>query len=185
MQQHQNLIEKLKEKDQAAFSKIYDLYAAAIYGVILKICRSEVLAQEVLQDTFLTVWNRSSLYNEEKASFYTWLYRIARNKSLNAIRDTNKKLIQNENLGVYKDEEVEEEETSFIEIKGSLDHLQPHHKKAIELVFFRGYTHREAYKEMDVPLGTFKSYIRQALKQLKENYVTGTLILLILIHVLK
>jgi RNA polymerase sigma-70 factor (ECF subfamily) len=185
MQQHHNLIHQLKEKDQEAFSKLYDLYSGAIYGVILKICRSEVAAQEVLQDTFLTVWNKSALYNEEKASFYTWLYRIARNKALNAIRDSEKGFIQNENLGVYKAEEDVQEEENFIEIKGSLNHLQPHHKKAIELVFFRGYTHREAYKEMDVPLGTFKSYIRQALKQLKENYVKATLILLTLIHVLK
>ena len=185
MQQHLHLIHRMQEKDQDAFSKIYDLYSAAIYGVILKICRSEVLAQEVLQDTFLTVWNKSSLYNEEKASFYTWLYRIARNKALNAIRDYEKSFIQNENLGVYKADEEVQEEKNFIEIKGSLHHLKPHHRKAIELVFFRGYTHREAYKEMDVPLGTFKSYIRQALKQLKENYMKVTLIFLTLIYVLK
>lgn len=185
MQQHQNLINRLKEKDQEAFSKLYDFYSGAIYGVILKICRSEVVAQEVLQDTFLTVWDKSSLYNEEKASFYTWLYRIARNKTLNAIRDSEKNFIQNENVGVYKAEEEVQEEERFIEIRGSLHQLKPHHKKAIELVFFRGYTHREAYREMDVPLGTFKSYIRQALKQLKENYEKVTLIFLTLIHVLK
>ena len=110
MQQHQNLINRLKEKDQEAFSKLYELYAAAIYGVILKICRSEEVAQEVLQDTFLTVWNKSDLYKKEKASFYTWMYRIARNKSLNAIRDSEKHVIQNENLGVYIAEEEREEE---------------------------------------------------------------------------
>ena len=185
MQQHQNLIDQLKEKDPNAFSKLYDLYSAAIYGVILKICRSEELSQEVLQDTFLTVWNKASSYKQEKASFYTWVYRIARNKSLNAIRNSEKHIIQNDNLGVYSTEEEIEGDDHLVEIKGSLNDLKPHHKKAIELVFFRGYTHREAYQEMDVPLGTFKSYIRQALKQLKENYVKATLIFLTLIHVLK
>ena len=185
MQQHQNLINQLKKKDQDSFSKLYELYAAAIYGVILKVCRSEELAQEVLQDTFLTVWEKANLYKEEKASFYTWMYRIARNKSLNAIRGSEKHIIQNENLGVYIAEEEIEEDDNSTGIKGSLDHLKPHHKKAIELVFFRGYTHREAYEEMGVPLGTFKSYIRQALKQLKENYQRAILIFLTLIHVLK
>jgi RNA polymerase sigma-70 factor (ECF subfamily) len=184
MQQNQNLIDQLKEQKQEAFAKIYDLYAPAIYGVILKICRSEVLAQEVLQDTFLTVWDKSQLYNEEKASFYTWVYRIARNKSLNAIRNSEKYVIQNEKEGVYTTEE-EVHDDQFIKIKGSLNDLQPHHKQAIELVYFRGYTHREAYQEMNVPLGTFKSYIRQALKQLKENYVKVMFIFLTLIHVLK
>ena len=168
MQQNQNLIHQLKEQNQDAFSKIYDLYSGAIYGVILKICRSEVLAQEVWQDTFLTVWNKSNLYNEEKASFYTWMYRIARNKSLNAIRSSEKHIIQNEHLGVYTTEEEVRDDDQLIDIKGSLHHLKPHHKKAIELVFFRGYTHREAYEEMDVPLGTFKSYIRQTLKNSKR-----------------
>jgi RNA polymerase sigma-70 factor (ECF subfamily) len=185
MQQHQNLIHQLREKDSNAFSKLYDLYSGAIYGVILKICRSEAVAQEVLQDTFLTVWEKSHQYKEEKASFYTWLYRIARNKALNAIRNSDKSIIQNEDLSVYEAKEDKQEERNSIEIKGSLNHLKPHHKKAIELVFFRGYTHREAYTEMNVPLGTFKSYIRQALKQLKENYVKVTLIFLTLIHVLK
>ena len=185
MQQHQNLINQLKEKQKDAFSKLYDLYAGAVYGVIVKICRSEVLSQEVLQDTFMTVWEKANLYDEEKASFYTWVYRIARNKSLNAIRNSEKHIIQNEDLSVYKVEDEIQEEDDLVEIKGSLHQLQPHHRRAIELVFFRGYTHREAYLEMDVPLGTFKSYIRQALKQLKENYVKATLIILTLIDVLK
>lgn len=188
MQQHLNLIHRLKEKEQEAFSKIYDLYSAAIYGVILKICRSEELAQEVLQDTFLTVWEKSDLYNEDKGSFYTWMYRIARNKSLNAIRNSENQFIQKEDLSVYKSGEevkVEADKEETIEIKGSLEQLKPHHKRAIELIFFRGYTHREAYLEMDVPLGTFKSYVRQALKQLKENYVKAVFIFLTLIHVLR
>lgn len=185
MQQHQNLIDRLKKKDQEAFSRLYDLYAAAIYGVILKVCRSEELSQEVLQDTFLTIWNKAALYDEDKASFYTWAYRIARNKSLNAIRNSEKNIIQSEDLSVYTSVEDVKTGDKTIEIKGSLSHLKPHHKKAIELVFFRGYTHREAYEEMNVPLGTFKSYIRQALKQLKENYVKVNLIILTLIHVLK
>ena len=184
MQQHQDLIHRLKEKEQEAFTKIYDMYSAAIYGVILKICRSEVIAQEVLQDTFLTVWNKSYQYNEEKASFYTWIYRIARNNSLNALRNSDKRVIQNENPGVYITEEAHKEDEVY-EIEGSLRHLKAHHKRAVELIYFQGYTHREAHKVMDVPLGTFKSYIRQALKQLKENYGKVSIIILTLIHVLK
>lgn len=185
MQQHQNLIQRLKEKDQEAFSKIYDMYSAAIYGVVLKICRSEEIAQEVLQDVFLTVWHKSQQYDKEKASFYTWLYRIARNKSLNALRKLDDTIIQNENLSVYKGIEEQQENTVTIELEGSMNLLKPHHKKAIELIYFQGYTHREAHKVMDIPLGTFKSYVRQALKILKENYQKASLILLMLTHVLK
>lgn len=185
MQQHQNLIDLVKEKDQEAFTKIYDMYASAIYGVVIKICQSEEVAQEVLQDTFLTVWNKSHLYNKEKASFYTWLYRIARNKSLNAIRNSDKTIIQNENLGVYTNVEEAQNENHSTNIKGSLYQLQDHHRQAIELIYFRGYTHREAHVEMEVPLGTFKSYVKQALKQLKENYGKVSVVLWTLIQVMK
>ena len=184
MHPHQNLINRLKEKDQEAFAALYDSYSGAIYGVILKICRSEEMAQEVLQDTFLAVWNNAHTYTEEKASFYTWVYRIARNKSLNAVRNFQSKVIQNEESGVYVSVEEEQKDDHFADIKGSLEKLKPHHKRAIELIYFNGYTHREAYQEMEVPLGTFKSYIRQALKQLKENYQSLSILLLALIHVL-
>lgn len=185
MPQDQNLIKRLQEKEQDAFAKLYDMYAAAIYGVIFKICRTEVLAQEVLQDTFLSVWEKSHQYDEAKASFYTWVFRIARNKSLNAIRNLEENVIQDEISGVYTIEEEAQNDDNFIAIKGSLNQLQPHHKKAIELVFFRGYTHSEAHLEMEVPLGTFKSYMRQALRQLKEHCAKAVIIFLTLIHVLK
>ncbi|MAD96070.1 MAG: RNA polymerase subunit sigma-24 [Flavobacteriaceae bacterium] len=185
MHPHQNLIDRLKEKDQEAFAKLYDAYSGAIYGVIIQICKSEVMAQEVLQDTFLAVWNNAGTYDAQKASFYTWLYRIARNKALNAVRNSQTKVIQNQESGVYESSEEEQKDDNFADIKGSLEKLKPHHRKAIELIYFNGYTHREAYQEMDVPLGTFKSYIRQALKQLKENYQKISILLLALIHVLR
>ena len=63
--------------------------------------------------------------------------------------------------------------------------LELHHQKAIELVYFEGLTHREAHKEMDVPLGTFKSYIKQALKKLQLSYDKTVVWLLIFIEIIK
>ena len=57
-----------------------------------------------------------------------------------------------------------------MKLNGSINTLEIHHQRAIELVYFQGLSHREAHKEMKVPLGTFKSYISQALKKLHLNY---------------
>ena len=65
---------------------------------------------------------------------------------------------------------MSEEVPDYTELKGSIKKLEPHHQKAIALVYYLGYTHKEAHEEMGVPLGTFKSYIRQALKQLRTIY---------------
>ena len=179
------LILKLQNKDEMALSRLYDNYSGALYGVILRICKDEANAQNLLQDTFMTIWEKSRDYNPEKGSFYTWAYRIARNKTLNFIRKNNQ-LIQVEDLSVYKDRKEDvKADIDLFKLKGSINKLDVHHQRAIELVYFNGLTHREAHEEMNVPLGTFKSYIRQAIKQLQKAYLTVAAFLLVLIEVLR
>ncbi|WP_299113014.1 sigma-70 family RNA polymerase sigma factor [uncultured Winogradskyella sp.] len=181
MQNDTTLIQHLKNKDERALSLLYDKYSGAIYSVILKMIRDEGKAQNILQDTFMTVWDKAENYDADKGRFYTWLYRIAKNKTLNVLRKTDP-LIQTDDFSVHTNkEDAIPIDTEYLELKGAITTLETHHKEAIELVYFKGLTHREAHKEMDVPLGTFKSYVRQALKQLKETYAkTLSFILLIL-----
>ncbi|WP_299184777.1 RNA polymerase sigma factor [uncultured Aquimarina sp.] len=178
------LIKRLQNQDTKALSKVYDLYSGAIYGVILRMCKNEPLAQELLQETFMKIWQKANTYDSEKGKFFTWSYRIARNLTLNSLRKTET-LIQNEDLSVYKDRSTSEEEIDTKGIVGSLKKLEPHHQKALELVYFNGLTHREAHEEMNVPLGTFKSYIKQALKKLRESYKEELIIVWIIIEMMR
>jgi RNA polymerase sigma factor (sigma-70 family) len=181
MQNDNTLIQQLKNKDERALSLLYDKYSGAIYSVILKMIRDEGKAQNLLQDTFITVWDKAESYDTNKGRFYTWVYRIAKNKTLNVLRKSDL-LIQTDDFSVYDTkEDAISIDSEYLELNGAVTTLEAHHKEAIELVYFKGLTHKEAHQEMDVPLGTFKSYIRQALKQLRETYAkTLSLILLIL-----
>ena len=85
MQNDKFLILKLQNKDEAALAKLYDNYSPAIYGVILRMCKDEQQAQNLLQDTFMTIWEKGHQYDPQKGRFYTWAYRIAKNKTLNFI----------------------------------------------------------------------------------------------------
>ncbi|WP_271766053.1 RNA polymerase sigma factor [Aquimarina algiphila] len=181
MQDDLELIKRLQKKDPKALSIIYDRYSGALYGVILRICKDETQAQDLLQETFLKIWEKSNSYDFKKGKFFTWSYRIAKNSTLNALRNPSK-LIQNEDLSVYKNKETFEPELDTMQLNGSLKKLEPHHQRAIELVYFNGLTHREAHEEMNVPLGTFKSYIRQALKKLREEYEKGLIIVWMIIE---
>lgn len=182
MQNEKNLIKRLKEKDSQALSILYDNYSGAIYGVLLKMSRDETIAQEVLQDTFLKIWDKSAQYDPDKGKFYTWAYRIARHQMLNFLRKPSL-LIQNEDVSVYKDKEAPEDRTeALLELRGCIQKLEPHHQKALELVYFNGLTHREAHEEMDVPLGTFKSYIQQAVKKMRELYNKELLVLILFLE---
>lgn len=179
------LIRRLQNKDETALSVIYDNYSRAIYGVIIRMCRDEDAAKILLQDTFMTIWEKSDSYDFERGRFYTWAYQIAKNKTLNFLRKPNK-LIQIEDMGVYDGiTETQTNPQDYLKLKGSIISLEPHHQKAIELVFFNGLTHREAHEEMGVPLGTFKSYISQALKMLRQSYLKVISFLMILIEVVR
>ena len=160
------LILRLREGDQKALFTLYDRYSGALYGVALKMCRDQTLAQDLLQETFIKIWQKIDTYDPDKGKFYTWAYRITRNTALNALRKSSP-LIHEEDLGVYEDTE-QEETKDYGGLNGVLNKLEPHHQTAINLVYFKGYTHREAHEKMGVPLGTFKSYVRQALRKLRE-----------------
>lgn len=69
------LIFRLKQQDRGALSQLYDMYNAALYGVVLRIVQSPELAQQVLQDTFLKVWKNSASYDSTKGRLFTWLHR--------------------------------------------------------------------------------------------------------------
>ncbi len=168
MENESQLIQAFRTKDSKALSILYDNYSGAIFGLIIRMCHDREMAENLLQDTFVKAWENASSYDPEKGRFYTWLYRIAKNITLNALRK-DRNLIQNDDLSVYENR-GEENKLDFTELNGSIQKLEAHHKRAIDLVYFKGYTHKEAHEIMKVPLGTFKSYVRQALKQLRENY---------------
>ncbi|WP_318310005.1 RNA polymerase sigma factor [Flagellimonas crocea] len=162
-------ISRLISGDEKALYQLYDKYSGALFGVILRMCRNQSKAEDLLQETFVKIWKNIEAYDASKGRFYTWAYRIARNTTLNSLRSKDL-LIQMEDLSVYDSEETKEEEPDYTELKGTIKTLEPHHQKAIALVYYKGYTHKQAHKVMGVPLGTFKSYVRQALKQLRESY---------------
>ncbi|MBL86596.1 MAG: RNA polymerase subunit sigma-24 [Winogradskyella sp.] len=184
MQNDNFLIQQLKDKDERALSLLYDKYAGAIYSVIIKMVRDEGKAQNLLQDTFMTVWDKAESYDASKGRFYTWVFRIARNKTLNFLRKVEP-LIQTDDFSVHDSkEEAISIDAKYLELNGAITTLEEHHKKAIELVYFKGLTHKEAHQQMDVPLGTFKSYVRQALKQLRKAYTKTLSVLLLILNAL-
>ena len=184
MQNDNTLIQDLKNKDERALGLLYDKYSGAIYSVILKMIRDEGKAQNLLQDTFMTVWEKAESYDQSKGRFYTWVYRIAKNKTLNVLRKIDP-LIQTDDFSVHTNkEDAISIESKYLELNGAVTNLEGHHKEAIELVYFKGLTHKEAHQEMDVPLGTFKSYIRQALKQLRETYAKSLSLILLILNAL-
>ena len=80
------LVSLLQSKDERGFSILYDNYSSALYGVVLKIVRSEEVAADVMQDAFVKIWKNIEAYNRTKGTLFTWILNVARNTAIDRIR---------------------------------------------------------------------------------------------------
>ncbi|SHF53245.1 RNA polymerase sigma-70 factor, ECF subfamily [Salegentibacter echinorum] len=171
--QQDALIAELQNGNPRAFERIYQLYSESTYGIIYSIIKDEKIAEEVLQDVFLKIWDKAPTYNSDKGRFFTWVLNIARNASIDKIRSKGFKNSQ-QNLKADNFVNILEDKTSFAEsvdsigLKKYIDKLKPVCKKLIDYLFFRGYTQKETSEELDMPLGTVKTRNRMCIEQLRK-----------------
>ncbi len=167
-----HIIEHLKNGNKEAMNLLYENYADALFGVIKKVISDDDLAQDVLQETLIKVWKKGKTYNPEKAKLFTWLYRIAYNSAIDKIRSVNnksKKEIQIQDSNVYKLTSAGLNE-DVLDIKKHLNTLEDKYKAVINALFFEGMTQQEASEKLNIPLGTIKSRLKIALRELKKIY---------------
>ncbi|MFL1896704.1 RNA polymerase sigma factor [Aquimarina sp. 2-A2] len=167
------LILQLQQKNEKAFQRIYELYSENTFGVIYSILKDEVLAEEVLQDVFIKVWDNAARYSEKKGRFFTWILNIARNAAIDKTRSKAfKNSKQNQTADYFVD--ILEEKNSFshkidaIGIQKYIDVLEPVCKKLIDYLFFKGFTQKETSEALDMPLGTVKTRNRNCINKLRE-----------------
>lgn len=174
------LIEKLSRRDQQAFHWLYDQYASALFGVIRKIVHDEEQARDLLQDTFIKIWNNLDAYDASKGRLFTWLLNVARNTAIDSLRSAKAGSRPNSAHAIHTDAEnvfiVDKQHQAdpvnieHIGVQDIVSKLRPERKMLIDLVYFNGYTHEEAAEVLNLPLGTVKTRIRSALQELKQFF---------------
>lgn len=169
---HDDLVISIKNRDQKAFAYLYDNYSKALFGVIHSIIEDIEESEDVLQKTFMKIWDNFNTYDVSKGRLYTWMLNIARNISIDYKRSkSNKNKIQNIDKNVYTLNNITTEENSLdtIGLKKIVEKLKPEQLILIELAYYKGYTQDEISKELDIPIGTVKTRIRKALLILREQ----------------
>ncbi|MFN3950812.1 MAG: RNA polymerase sigma factor [Thermaurantimonas sp.] len=166
----EQLVDLLKSKDKEAFNMLYDNYSPILYGIILKIVNSEESAQDVLQDSFIKIWKNISTYDCTKGTLFTWMLNIIRNSAIdfNRSKHVKYKIRLNDEIVGITNEQTYTKNFDHIGIKEIVANLKPEHKEVIETIYFSGYTHEEASQELNLPLGTLKTRVRTAIRQLRE-----------------
>lgn len=168
----QSLIHRLKSGDQKALEIIYDSYSPALLGIIIRIVKSEEIAKDVLQESFIKIWKNSHTYDPSKGAFFTWISRIAKNTALNYIKLKSEKKQRQVTVIDKKHEHIHIQTLNIdvLDMRGNVNHLDNKYKELIELLYFKGYTQQEVADEFDIPLGTIKTRVRKALSKLRIMY---------------
>lgn len=169
----EELIALIREKNQKAFSYLYDNYSKALFGVISNITNDTEEAEDVLQNVFVKIWNNFASYDEQKGRLYTWMLNIARNMAIDSTRSKHEKVknkIQEATDSVYHKNNLFVENSSHenIGLQNIINNLKDDQKQIIDLAYFQGYTQEEISQKLNLPLGTVKTKVRQAIITLRE-----------------
>lgn len=166
----QDLIQLISQRDIKGMDALYAQYGDYIYNLVYKIVKLDHAAEHVLQDTFLKAWNKIDSFSSKKAKFSTWIINIARNTAIDMLRSKHYK----QSLKLISLEYIPMDRTKTpglkietLDIKDIVHKLDEKYRIVIDMVYFKGFTHSETAKRLQIPLGTVKSRVRRAFKDLR------------------
>ena len=165
-----DLVKKVsEERDEIAFSEIFDFIAPKINAYFIQNNLSIEQAEELTQEVLSTIWLKAELFNPEKSKFITWSFTIARNKKIDFYRRNQKNVANEEDIRDFlynenKSDDYEIEST----IKDITKDLDENQKKLIKMSFFEQKSHKNIAAELEIPIGTVKSRIRASLNKMQK-----------------
>lgn len=166
------LMRATSDGDLQAFEELYGRTSSKLYGICLRLLGDEAEAQDVLQDTYVRVWQKSATFDADRASPITWLAVVARNKAIDRLRQrvpVEEDVAAAENLpdGGPSAIDVIEHQQDVERLAGCLDELEERTRDMIRAAFLDGATYPQLAERQGVPLGTMKSWIRRGLQRLR------------------
>jgi RNA polymerase sigma-70 factor (ECF subfamily) len=158
-------------RDREAFARLFEHFAPRLKAYLMKAGAPAGAAEDFAQDAMLTVWRKADLFNPARASAATWIFTIARNRRLDALRREGRAALLPEIE--LQPEEPERPDDALSEaqeaarLRKAMLQLPPEQSEALRLAFFQGQAHTEIAATLDLPLGTVKSRIRKAMIKLR------------------
>ena len=171
------LVEGLKNMDGGAMSALYQMYSDSLYRVISTIVVIEEVAQDLLQETFIKIWKSFKQYDPGKGRLYTWMARLARNISIDYLRSVNyRNFTVSDDLSQSTQQIDQAFQISYnpelIGVKDMTRILNEEQKSALDLIYFKGYTHVQAAEELQITVGILRSRLKSAIAELRLFYGT-------------
>jgi len=175
-----DLVQRLQRRDPQALADLYDRYGRLVYALILRIVKDAGIAEDLVQETFLRVWNRVHGFDAQKGAIGPWLLAVARNRAIDYLRSAGGRernaveFEETDHPSLYCDMErdILLSDTARM-VKAAMEKLSPNQRQVIELAYFEGLSQTEMAERMGQPLGTVKTWVRTALKILRDDLGTA------------
>jgi RNA polymerase sigma-70 factor (ECF subfamily) len=171
------LAERLKRRDPNAMADLYDRYGRVAFSLIYRIVRDAGAAEDLVQETFLRVWNRVQAFDTERGSLGPWVLTVARNRAIDYLRSVDGRMQQSaveidarEHPSLFANLENEVLEGDRARhLRAAFAKLNENQRMVIELAYFEGLSQTEMADRLKQPLGTVKTWVRAALKSLRSE----------------
>jgi RNA polymerase sigma-70 factor (ECF subfamily) len=158
--------------DRLAFRELYAQAGPRLFAICLRMMKSRDQAEDVLQESFIKIWERSHLYDPAKGEAMAWMATVTRHCALDRLRRHPVGTV------AFDEAVVAEVENRMAELQGNagdsgdlhrcLKHLREDYRNAVVLAYVNGMTHEDLSRQLGKPMGTIKSWVRRGLEQLKE-----------------
>jgi RNA polymerase sigma-70 factor (ECF subfamily) len=176
-QNDEDLVRRLQRREQRAMGELYDRFGKLAYSVIVAIVRDGAVAEDLVQETFLRVWNRIHVFEAARGALGPWLLAIARNRAIDHIRSLSARMDRNayeldvrEHPSLFFDMERDVLNTDHARIiQKAIAKLSASQQQVIQLAYYEGLSQTEMAERMGEPLGTVKTWVRTALRHLREE----------------
>jgi RNA polymerase sigma-70 factor (ECF subfamily) len=162
--------------DEAAFARLYDATSARAYGLAVRVVRDPSQAEEVAQEAFLEIWRTASRFDAGKGSAVSWVLTIVHRKAVDRVRSaqasTKRDTTYHQGSQAVEHDSTAEAAHASMEarrVRQAMDSLTEVQREALELAYFKGYTHTEVASMLDLPVGTAKTRIRDGLIRLRDT----------------
>jgi RNA polymerase sigma-70 factor (ECF subfamily) len=171
-----DLVVRLQRREPQALAELYDRYGRIVYSLILRVVRDTGIAEDLVQETFLRIWNRVQAFDAQKRAVGPWLLAVARNRAIDYLRSAGGRernaveFEETDHPSLFTDMEPGILASDKVRVvKAAVDKLSVHQRQVIELAYFEGLSQTEMAQRMGQPLGTVKTWVRTALKTLRDE----------------
>jgi RNA polymerase sigma-70 factor (ECF subfamily) len=175
------LLQRIQRGDEDALLALHGQYANLVYSVAYRVLNDQMAAEEVTQDTFMRLWNKSYSFDPEKGRFVTWLLTVTRRLAIDVLRQRQRREPQSGLLFMDEDPGLWE---NILSVDGSADlrrnlqsvlnEIPPEQRDLIELVYFYGMSHTDISETLNLPLGTVKTRIRLGMQKLRTAWASAS-----------